>query len=65
MCETRTSSLAGFLDRLDKLRQADTPLRKLSEDEFLRGKERVRRAVEEADHPPSTRSNWLDLLVLR
>jgi hypothetical protein len=38
-------------------------MRSLSEDEFLRGKERLRRAV--ATGNPERRSNWLDLLVLR
>jgi SAM-dependent methyltransferase len=67
VCETRTTGLADFLDRLDTLRQADTPMRKLTEDEFLRGKERVRRAVgANADAMrPNARSNWLDLLVQR
>jgi SAM-dependent methyltransferase len=60
--ETYTTSLADFLGELDTLRHADTTLRGLTEDEFLRGKERVRRATGE-DHEP--RSNTLDLLVLR
>ena len=60
--ETYLTSLADFLGELDTLRHADTTLRGLSEDEFLRGKERVRRAAHE-DHEP--RSNGLDLLVLR
>jgi hypothetical protein len=35
--------------------------------EFLRGRERLRRAVRHAEDAanPETRSNWLDLLVLR
>jgi ubiquinone/menaquinone biosynthesis C-methylase UbiE len=61
--ETYAASLAEFLDQLDTLRHADTSIRSLSEDEFRRGKERVRRAViEDTDE---LRSNWLDLLVLR
>jgi hypothetical protein len=42
-------------------------MRNLTEDEFLRGKERLRRAVRHAEDTakPETRSNWLDLLVLR
>lgn len=60
--ETYLTSLADFLGELNTLRRADTTLRGLSEDEFLRGKERVRRAARE-DHGP--RSNGLDLLVLR
>jgi ubiquinone/menaquinone biosynthesis C-methylase UbiE len=58
-----TTTLADFLDQVDTLRQADTTMRGLTEDEFLRGKERLRRAVDTAS--PETRSNSLDLLVLR
>ena len=64
VCETYSGSLADFLGQLDAFRDADTTMRALSEDEFLRGKDRVRRAVREAATPES-RSNWLDLLVLR
>lgn len=60
--ETYPTSLADLLGELDTLRHADTTLRGLTEEEFLRGKERVRRAARE-DHEP--RSNGLDLLVLR
>jgi len=65
--ETRPASLADFLREVDTLREADTTMRALTEDEFLRGKERLRRAVREAEHTadPEPRSNWLDLLVLR
>jgi SAM-dependent methyltransferase len=65
--ETYSTSLADFLDQVDTLRQADSTMRNLSEDEFLRGKERLRRAVRHAEHTanPEIRSNWLDLLVLR
>jgi ubiquinone/menaquinone biosynthesis C-methylase UbiE len=65
--ETYTTSLADFLGRVDTLRRADTTLRNLTEDEFLRGKERLRRAVRDAENAatPEPRSNWLDLLVLR
>jgi SAM-dependent methyltransferase len=65
--ETNPLSLAEFLGQLDTFRQADTTMRGLTEDEFLRGKERLRRAIQRAadtaKHEP--RSNWLDLLVLR
>jgi ubiquinone/menaquinone biosynthesis C-methylase UbiE len=61
--ETYTASLADLLAELDTLRHADTTLRKLTEDEFGRGKERIRRVVESGDAEP--RSNRLDLLVLR
>src|SRR5438552_2610771 len=59
--------LADFLGQVDAFRLADTTMRNLTEDEFLRGKERLRRAVRHAGDPanPETRSNWLDLLVLR
>jgi ubiquinone/menaquinone biosynthesis C-methylase UbiE len=58
--ETYPTSLADLLGQLDTLRRADTTLRTLGEDEFRRGKERIRRAARHAE----TRSNWLDLLVL-
>ena len=61
--ETYPSSLADFLDQVDTFRRADTTMRNLTEEEFLRGKERLRRAVTTARSEP--RSNWLDLLVLR
>src|SRR5262249_39010044 len=48
---------------VDTLCQADPTMRGLTEDEFLRGKERLRRAVDAAS--PEPRSNSLDLLVLR
>ena len=42
-------------------------MRNLTEEEFLRGKERLRRAVQDAEETrsPEPRTNWLDLLVLR
>jgi ubiquinone/menaquinone biosynthesis C-methylase UbiE len=65
--ETYPTSLVAFLRQVDTLRCADTTLRSLSEDEFLRGKERLRDAVNQTESTASqeTRSNWLDLLVLR
>jgi SAM-dependent methyltransferase len=65
--ETYPVSLADFLGQVDTFRHADTTMRNLSELEFRRGKERLRRAVDHAEDPanPQTRSNWLDLLVLR
>ena len=65
--ETYPTSLADFLGQVDTFRLADTTMRNLTEDEFLRGKERLRRAVRHAEETanPETRSNWLDLLVLR
>jgi len=60
-------SLAEFLDQADDFRRADTNMRDLTEEEFLRGKERLRRAVRHAGPTArtETRTNWLDLLVLR
>jgi SAM-dependent methyltransferase len=65
--ETNPASLADFLGQVDTFRQADTTMRVLTEDEFRRGKERLRRAVRQAEDTasPEPRSNWLDLLVLR
>jgi ubiquinone/menaquinone biosynthesis C-methylase UbiE len=65
--ETYAASLADFLGQVDTFRQADTTMRSLTEDEFLRGKERLRSAVRQAEDAGTheTRSNWLDLLVLR
>ena len=65
--ETYPTSLADFLGQVDTFRDADTTMRTLTDDEFLRGKERLRRAVLQAESTasPETRSNWLDLLVLR
>jgi len=61
--EAYSATLADFLSQVDTLRRADTTLRSLSEEEFLRGKERLRRAAESDN--PEARVNWLDLLVLR
>ena len=60
-------SLAEFLDQADDFRRADTNLRGLTEEEFLRGKERLRRAVRHAGLTARTeaRTNWLELLILR
>jgi ubiquinone/menaquinone biosynthesis C-methylase UbiE len=63
--ETYPGGLAGFLAEVDTFRQADTTMRQLTDEEFLRGKERLRRAVRDAEDPAEPRSNWLDLLVLR
>lgn len=63
--ETYPAGLADLLTRIDTLRRADTTLRSLTEDEFQRGKERIRRAAAEQTPDPEPRSNWLDLLVLR
>jgi ubiquinone/menaquinone biosynthesis C-methylase UbiE len=65
--ETYPTSLADFLGQVDTFRHADTTMRNLTEEEFLRGKERLRRAVRDAEDTanPEPRSNWLDLLVLR
>jgi len=63
----RWISLAGFLDQADTFRRSDTNLRSLTEEEYQRGKEQLRRAVEEAGPAARTeaRVSWLELLVLR
>ncbi|MFL5941868.1 MAG: class I SAM-dependent methyltransferase [Gaiellaceae bacterium] len=61
--ETYPGTLADFFREVDTFRDADTTMRSLTEDEFLRGKERLRRAVDAGSAEP--RSNSLDLLVLR
>jgi ubiquinone/menaquinone biosynthesis C-methylase UbiE len=63
VCDVRPEPLAEFLAQADTLRTADTTLRNLTEDEFQRGKGRIRRAVESGD--TGSRTNCLDLLVLR
>jgi SAM-dependent methyltransferase len=61
--ETWTTSLAEFLAQADTFRRADTGIRNLTEEEFRRAKERLRRAAQDAGEAP--RTSWLDLLVLR
>jgi SAM-dependent methyltransferase len=61
--ETYPGTLADFLAEVDTFRDADTTMRSLAEDEFLRGKERLRHAVEAGNSEP--RSNCLDLVVFR
>jgi SAM-dependent methyltransferase len=65
--QTHPGSLAGFLGQVDTFRHADTTMRNLTEEEFLRGKDRLRRAVQHGGEAasPETRTSWLDLLVLR
>lgn len=65
--QTYTASLADFLGQADTFRHADTTMRGLTDEEFLRGKERLRRAVQHAGQTarPEPRTAWLDLLVLR
>jgi SAM-dependent methyltransferase len=65
--ETYPASLADFLGQVDTFRCADTTMRNLTEEEFLRGKQRLRQAVRHAEDTANAepRSNWLDLLVLR
>jgi SAM-dependent methyltransferase len=60
-------SLAEFLDQADAFRRADTNMRNLSDEEYRRGEEELRRAVQHAAETGSQelRTNWLDLLVLR
>jgi hypothetical protein len=61
--ETYPGTLSDLLDQVDTLRRADTTMRVLTDDEFERGKERIRRAIESGDE--QVRSNTLELLVLR
>ncbi|HZU19979.1 MAG TPA: methyltransferase domain-containing protein [Gaiellaceae bacterium] len=65
--ETYAIGLERFLAQVDTLRRADTTMRGLTDEEFLRGKVRLRRAVRETVDAGTAepRSNWLDLLVLR
>jgi len=65
--DSRVTSLAELLGKVDTLRRADTTMRSLTDAEFQRGKDRLRRAVEHAEETgsPEPRGNWLDLLVLR
>jgi SAM-dependent methyltransferase len=60
-------SLPELLARADTFRRSDTIMRNLTEEEFVRGKEQLRLAVQQAEATNSqeTRTNWLDLLVLR
>ena len=65
--DSKTTSPADLLSRADTLRRADTTMRSLTDDEFRRGKERLRRAVRHAEAGGARKphGNWLDLLVLR
>src|SRR5215469_8007150 len=65
--QTDQASLAELLAQADTFRHADTTMRDLTEEEFFRGKERLRRAIQHAEEPasPETRTSWLDLVVLR
>ena len=65
--ETYRTSLAEFLAQADTFRRADSTMRTLTEEEFLGGKERLRRAAQDAEKTPSPepRTSRLDLLVLR
>ncbi|HEV2374513.1 MAG TPA: methyltransferase domain-containing protein [Streptosporangiaceae bacterium] len=65
--QTHQASLAEFLGHVDTFRRADTTMRNLTEEEFLRGKERLRRAIQHTEETssPEPRTSWLDLLVLR
>ena len=65
--ETYPTSLGDFLGEVDAFREADTTMRTLTDDEFRRGKERLRLAARQAQDTasPEPRSNDLDLLVLR
>ena len=61
--QTGGPTLAELLEQADSYRQGDTTMRNLTEEEFRRGTERLRRAAQTAAPEPTT--TWLDLLVLR
>lgn len=54
--ETYRTTLAEFLAQADTFRRADTTMRNLTEEEFLRGKERLRRAAQDAEKTPTPRT---------
>jgi SAM-dependent methyltransferase len=62
--ETRPGGIRQLLDQADVLRGADTTMRNLTYEEFDRGRQRLRRAAEQAE-ASAPRTSWLDLLVLR
>lgn len=63
--QTDLTSLTEFLNRVDTFRHADTTMRGLTEEEFLRGKQRLRNAAQAEETATSEpRTSWLDLLVL-
>lgn len=64
--QTDLASLAELLERAGTLRTADTLMRSLTEEEFARGRERLRRAVRAGRAPgDADLTSSLDLLVLR
>jgi ubiquinone/menaquinone biosynthesis C-methylase UbiE len=65
--QTEQAGLDELLGLADTYRRADTIMRNLTEEEFRRGKERLRRAAHHAGQAasPEPRTSWLDLLVLR
>ena len=62
--QTDLTDLTEFLGRVDAFRQADTTMRNLTEEEFRRGRDRLRLAAQDAA-ARQPRTSWLDLLVLR
>jgi SAM-dependent methyltransferase len=66
VAQTNQGSLEQFLAETDILRQADTTMRGLTDEEFRRGQERLARAALRAGRAGGEpRRSWLDLLVLR
>ncbi|MEU5520645.1 class I SAM-dependent methyltransferase [Streptomyces sp. NPDC047860] len=64
--QTDIASLTELLQRVDALRDADTLMRSLTEEEFARGKERLRIAADAHDSAVAADlTSSLDLLVLR
>jgi len=64
---TFAAAFSDWFAQADTFRRADSTMRTLTEEEFLRGKERLRRAAQDAEQTrrPEPRTSWLDLLVLR
>jgi ubiquinone/menaquinone biosynthesis C-methylase UbiE len=63
--QTDIASLSEFLDRLDTLRSADTLMRSLTDAEYQRGKQRLRKAAASDNASDIDLTSALDLLVLR
>lgn len=64
--QTDVASLTELWKRVDALREADTLMRSLTDEEFTRGKERLRRAASVRDSSTAADlTSSLDLLVLR
>lgn len=64
--QTDLTSLTELLNRIEIFRDADTAMRNLTDEEFNRGKQRLRDAVSQTGPAAlKPRPSWLDLMVLR